>query len=273
MRLLKLAVIAYGVILLLLFLFQDKMLFHPRKVTEEEYRSYLARPGVEALEVNGPRGRLRGAIAFDTAASADEAQEGRTPVVLFFGGNGDQVFNRVLSRDNELPSGWAMASVPYPGYGLSDEDVSTENSLADSLAIFDAVAAHPKTDPNRVVVWAFSLGNGIAAHVAANRNVAGAILVSPYDVLSRVAQARMPIAPVKLLMRHEIDAESDARKARAPALITAGTADRTIPFERSVALKDAWGGDVTWIERKGGVHHDLVSAHFLDAMEQFLSDR
>ena len=46
----------------------------------------------------------------------------------------------------------------------------------------------------RIVVFGRSLGTALAAHVAAERPVAGVILVSPYDSLAAIGQPSLPVA-------------------------------------------------------------------------------
>jgi hypothetical protein len=47
------------------------------------------------------------------------------------------------------------------------------------------------------------LGSGIATYLASQKNVAGVILVTPYDSILSVASELYPFIPVKFLLRHK----------------------------------------------------------------------
>jgi len=54
-------------------------------------------------------------------------------------------------------------------------------SAADAAAIHDAIARRTDIDAQRIVLFGRSLGTAVAVHLAAQRPVAGVILVSPFD--------------------------------------------------------------------------------------------
>ena len=94
--------------------------------------------------------------------------------------------------------------------------------MADALAIYDAVAARDGIDRGRIVAFGRSLGTAVAARVAAERPVAGVVLVSPYDSLAAIGRHHYPWLPVSLLLRHRFDALADARVNRMPLLAIVG---------------------------------------------------
>src|SRR3989304_394312 len=61
-----------------------------------------------------------------------------------------------------------------------------------------------------IVAMGRSLGSGVAVHLAAHRQLAGVILVSPYDSVRALAQSIYPWLPVGLLLKHPFDSMSRA---------------------------------------------------------------
>jgi hypothetical protein len=241
--LILLAVIVVGVPALA-WLTQERMIFYPQPIAST---THIPAP-TEQLEVPAADGaRLRGWVAKGIAAPA--------PVVICFGGNAEEVSWTVVDR--RWPREWTIVGINYRGYGASEGRPGERELGADALAIYDAVARRDDVDRHRIVVFGRSLGTAIAAHLAAERHVAGAILVSPYDSLVAIGRLHYPWLPVSLLLRHRFEALADAAQNRMPMLAIVGEADSIIPPERSRAFFDAWAGPKTWLAVPGAGHNDL----------------
>jgi pimeloyl-ACP methyl ester carboxylesterase len=259
--LILIAVIALGVPAAA-WLAQERLIFFPQPVVSTAHLPARASP-LEVVAADGTR--LRGWIVKGTAAPA--------PTVIYFGGNAEEVSWTLA--DARWPREWTLVGLNYRGYGAS-EGVPGEPALtADALAIYDAVARREDIDPRRIVVFGRSLGTAIAAHLAAERpNVAGAVLVSPFDSLAAIGRKHYPFLPVSLLLRHRFDALPDAQRNTMPLLAIVGASDSIIPAERSRALFDAWAGPKTWQAVPGADHNDLGSdAAFWRGVAGFLGER
>ncbi|HNW93083.1 MAG TPA: alpha/beta hydrolase [bacterium] len=229
---------------------QRSIIFHPRPLAPGRAEALPRRPGVRELTVTAADGtRLRGWLVGMQVAAASQ------PAVIYFGGNAEEVSARV--EQQAAFGGRVLALVPYRGYGANAGVPGAAELLADALAVYDAVAAQPGIDTGHIAVMGRSLGTGIAARVAADRPVERVVLVSPYDRFSAVAQDHMWFLPVRLILRHNIDADDDARRATASLLAVIGLADATIAPERSRALLAAWRGPTRVLELPGCGHNDM----------------
>ena len=205
---------------------------------------------------------LRGWIAQGGAVPA--------PTVIYFGGNAEEVSWTLA--DARWPREWTIIAVNYRGYGESEGKPGERELIADGLAIYDAVAGREGVDRNRIVTFGRSLGTAIAARVAAERPVAGVVLVSPFDSLAAVGGHHYPWLPVSLLLRHRFDARADAVRCRMPLLAIVGDADTIIPVERSRALYDAWAGPKSWFAIAQADHNALgATADYWDRIARFLA--
>ena len=194
------------------------------------------------------------------------------PTVIFFGGNAEEV--SWMMADGRWPPAWTRVALNYRGYGTSEGKPAAKELLADGLAIFDAVAARQGIDRGRIVVFGRSLGTAVATHVAAERPVAGTILVSPYDTLAAVARTHYPFLPVSLLLRHRFVPAEEAPRCRSPLLVIVADADSIIPIERSRVLYEAWAGPKQWLGFPRVDHNTLgATREFWDAVNRFLADR
>jgi pimeloyl-ACP methyl ester carboxylesterase len=240
---------------------QESLLFFPQPVSSTAHLPARAL----RLEVAAADGtHLRGWIVKGTAAPA--------PAVIYFGGNAEEVSWTI--SDNRWPRDWTIVGVNYRGYGTSEGKPGEPALTADALVIYDAVTKRDDVDPRRIVVFGRSLGTAIATHLAAERPVAGAILVSPYDSMTAIGKLHYPWLPVSLLLRHRFDAVPDAKRNTMPMLAIVGGADSIIPAERSRALFDAWAGPKTWLVVPRAGHNDLGNdAAFWESVAGFLAQR
>ncbi len=255
-----LAVIVLGMPALV-WLTQDRMIFFPQPVAATAHLPARALP-LEVVAADGTH--LRGWIVKGSAAPA--------PTVIYFGGNAEEVSWTLA--DPRWPREWTIVAVNYRGYGASEGAPGKHALTNDALAIYDAVVRREDIDPRRIVVFGRSLGTAIAAHLAAERPVAGAVLVSPFDSMTAIGKTHYPFLPVSLLLRHRFDALPDAQRNQMPLLAIVGESDSIIPPERSRALFDAWAGAKIWRVVPRADHNDLGNDEtFWNGVTGFLAER
>ena len=104
---------------------------------------------------------------------------------------------------------------------------SERGLLQDAAAAYAFAVARYK--PERIVVWGFSLGSGVAVALAAERPVGKLILEAPYTSITDVAASAFWFAPVRLLMRDEFRSDQRIGQVMVPLLVMHGELDPTIP--------------------------------------------
>lgn len=177
------------------------------------------------------------------------------PAILYFCGNAEEQTAFFLWSPGELAD-YTLAGLDYRGYGASKGTPSETALKSDALAAYDALVA--TLGPGvPVVAMGRSLGCGLAAHVAANRPVAGVILVTPYDSLAAVGRDSHPFVPVGWLLRHPFDVAPDAARVTAPTLMLVAGADRLIPPRHATRLASLWPGPKE-IETIPNVSHNSI---------------
>jgi len=244
--------LAYCAYLAMLYIGQDRMVFPRRPVTAErvaEIHKYYKE--LESFDVKTADGvTLRGYFL-------PRVQGGRpAPAVLYFAGNAEEQSGFFLWSPSELPT-YSLVGVDYRGYGASEGEPSETALKADALAVYDALAAKIGPDA-RIAVMGRSLGTALAAHVAAHRNVAGVILVTPYDSLAAVGQDSHPLVPVRLLMKHPFDVAPDAARVTAPTLMLVAGADQLVPPRHAARLAAVWPGPKD-VQTVVGASHGSIS--------------
>ena len=175
--------------------------------------------GDERLEIVAPDGvRLVGALRRASGPSRG--------LVLVFGGNAEDADWRLRHF-----RGWLddvdLVTFFYRGYGPSEGVPSEAALVADAALIHDRVTALLR--PERVVAIGYSLGSGVAAQLARQRELAGAILVTAFDSILAVAASRYPFAPVAPLLRHPFRSDAALDGVQVPVAVIAAEEDQIVP--------------------------------------------
>lgn len=241
--LLSVAKLAVGVAValpLLIFIVQDRLIFFPQRL-DDLGRAVIAKrfPQVEELFIESADGvRLH---AWKTRA----AGVARAPIVIYFGGNAEEVFWMLdeIGNPESVPTpGVSWLLVDYRGYGASGGSPSERALVADALAWHDEMVRRDDVDATRVLAFGRSLGSGVAVQLAARRPVRAVVLAAPFDSLLAVARRHYPYLPVAWLLRHPFDSLTLAPAISVPMLAVVAERDEIIPPEHAERLLAAWGG-------------------------------
>lgn len=194
------------------------------------------------------------------------------PVILFFPGNGDFLAGRVSRFRAITADGTGLVALSYRGYAGSSGSPSEVGLSQDAAAAYAFTAARYAAD--RIVLWGFSLGTGVAVAVAAEHPASRLILEAPYTSTVDVAASLLRIVPVGLLMRDQFHSDQRIEQVRVPLLIMHGDHDPAIPIifgERLFALAHE---PKQFVRLDGGGHDNLddfgaieTARHFIDALK------
>lgn len=259
-KLLLIPVFFYVAILILLYAFQTKLLFPTGAVggagplPNDAQRLTLATPDGDTLHgVHLPPQILSPA----------------PPLILGFSGNAWNAEDAAAYLRRLYPAA-DIVTFHYRGYAPSTGAPSAASLTADALLIHDEAAR--RFPSRRIVAAGFSIGSGVAASLAPKRDLAGLILVTPFDSLAQVAARHYPWLPVRLLFRHEMAAANWLSGTRTPTAILAGERDTLIPPSRTDALRKAIPNLVFDRTFKGAGHNDIYDRpDFQAAMRQALA--
>ena len=191
-------------------------------------------------------------------------------LVLYFGGNAEEVSWMLDVVRVEAPEvSWMLAD--YRGYGQSAGSPSEKALVADAWMLYDHAVRLPGIDQKRVYAFGRSLGSGVAVALAAERPLAGVLLVTPFDSLAAVAKRYYWYLPVDWMLKHRFDSIALAPRLQTPLLALIAERDEVIPPVHAERLVEAWGGR----KRKvvlDGASHNATDGHprFWPAIREFL---
>lgn len=216
-------------------------LFHPSQ-DEVAHATLMMRNNTEFIVIPTKHGELSGFMR--------KSGNGPAPLVLYFGGNGDNAAHMIrYLADNRASAfrGCHLAMIDYPGYGLSEGKPSDVSFKRMALAAYDTFSA--REDVTDIVVLGYSIGTGPANYVAANREVAGLILMAPYADGADLFNTAVNVfyGPLKLLVTYNMSSVDFARDVAVKPLIFATEQDELVPYASSVRLSEAYPGGCEFV--------------------------
>jgi len=240
-----LTVLAGTYLFLLVYLYfrQESFIFFPTKIPAQH------RPIINQYH--------NASISFSTAGATLQGWfiDRGTPLIIYYGGNGEEVSGNLF--DVSKFSTGSLLFVNYRGYGASDNKPSEKTLFADALSIYDTMVGKYGFDPEQVILMGRSLGSAVAVHVAANRTVKAAILITPFDSMINVGKTHYPIFPLGLLLKHRFNSIKIVPDLTVPMLTIMAENDEIIPKTCSLNLLQSWGGSSKLITIKNAGHNDI----------------
>lgn len=199
--------------------------------------------------------------------------------VMEFYGNGARAEWMVSANASHFPRA-AYWGVNYRGYGGS-EGSATLDGVAESATIaYDAMAKEAKGRP--IYAFGTSMGTTAVLHLAAERELAGFVLVNPPPLRRLVLEEHgwwnlyLLALPTALGVPRALDSEENARHARAPAIFVTAEDDGVVPLGYQGRVVAAYAGpkEVILVPRSG--HNDApppeVSMKIAAAVSKMMND-
>src|SRR5213594_3320480 len=266
--------LAYLVLLMLAWLFQDRLAFPAP-------RAKLPDPNRVGVE-NGERVELVSAdgtklVGWYLAPNLPQPPQTSptspaSPGLLWFYGKGETVAAIWPIVREFQPPGTAVLVLDYPGYGGSGGRATEGALYAAAAAAYAALTARPDVDPQRIYVYGRSLGSAVATYTAAHHPVAGLILESPFTNAAAMAKYHYGLLP-RFLLRLSLDNVANVRRVSCPILLFHGDADRLVPTAMGMAVAAAATGPVEVVLIHGAGHNDTYDVggrSYRDKMWQFI---
>lgn len=213
----------YGAYIGALYLLQDRLVFR-RELAGTP--NYPLPEGTERLELRTTDGET-------IVGNLVRARRRSRGLVIGFSGNAwnsDDCTTFIAHRLTDID----VAVFHYRGYTPSTGTPSEAALFADALLIYDTLVKG--MNPERIYTFGFSLGSGIAAYLAANRELAGQLLVTPFDSIEAIARSRYRGVPVRYLIKNPFRSIDHLSGKPVPTAVILASEDRIVPRENSSRL-------------------------------------
>lgn len=244
----------YALLCILLYFFQERLLFFPDKLPQQ-YEFDFAQP-FEELEIPIESGQNLNGLLF----KADITKG----LIFYLHGNAGALnsWGEVAPAYTNL--GYDVFLLDYPGYGKSEGEIRSEKQLHKAVqAAYDEIKKRYLEE--NIVVLGYSIGTGLAAHLASNNAPRLLILQAPYYSLSDLIRSKFPIIP-SFIIKYPLRTDKYLKQCRMPVALIHGDKDALIPVSSSKRLSEAFkAGDTLIIlpnqEHNGITDHPDYSEH------------
>lgn len=258
----KTFLLAASIIILLLMLLvayvQEKLLFHPRKLTVDH--AYNFEWKFEEVNFETSRNVTINGLHFKA--------ENPRGVIFYLHGNAGALDSWGHVALQFLQLNYDVLIIDYRGFGKSTGRISERGLFHDAQFIYNKLKEQYGED--KIVVYGRSIGTGIAAYVAAHNSPGKLILETPYYSMKDLVNNLYPAAPA-FILRYKFKTNEFLPKVKCPVCLFHGTEDEIIYYGSSVKLQQLFKPGDTLIMIKGGRHNDLERfAEYRNGLKQIL---
>ena len=254
--------IAYLVVCFVMWLLENRLVFHPVSATQLWNQSPDA--SIEDVYVTSPGGRKVHAWWLPRRPDA--------PVLLLFPGNAGNLSGRgqtLLKVAEKLDT--SVLVFDYPGYGRSEGTPNELNCYDAAEGVIRWLRDEQGKPPHCVAYYGESLGGGVASEMATRHSPRALILVKTFTSLPAAAKRHYPWLPVHWLMSNRFDTLSKLTSMHCPVFVVSATQDRVVPFAHGVSLFSAANEPKHFFRDEGSDHNDPLPDAFWDELRNFLT--
>ncbi len=246
-RVLQLLVIAYLLLVLVVLIFQRRLIYLPTKIPADVIESVAAEHGFAPWK--NPAGSI---IGWKMAASGSA-----TGSVLIVHGNAGCALSRdYIARPIHEAAAVDVYVLEYPGYGARSGSPNKTSLVAAAEEAFELLP----TNSSRFVV-SESLGTGVACELAQRHptEIKGLALLVPYDNLASVAQKQMPFLPAYFLLFDRFNPAKCLKSFHGPVKFAIAGRDEIIGAAAGRRLYGNYAGPKEKQEFPQAGHNDVAA--------------
>ncbi len=264
LRILFLFLLCYLAILLLVFLLQKQMVYHPFR----GIRSTPSDIGLLYREVSIKTSdglRLCGWLVGD-----DKNRD----VILHFHGNAGNISHRLDSFFIFNRLGLNTFIFDYRGYGRSQGVPSEQGTYLDAEAAWQYLIETEHIPSERIILFGRSLGGAVAARLATKVKAKALILESTFTSVPDLGADLYPFLPVRLLARYKYNTRAFLPGVNVPVLIIHSPEDEIIPFSHGKALYEAAKEPKHFLRISGSHNEGFFHSKeiYMEGLKEFLSE-
>jgi uncharacterized protein len=241
--------VLYSLTLAIMYIFQDQIIFHEKKLPAN-YQYQFNEPFKELWLQVEPNSKIN-ALHF----LADSAT--KKGIIVYYHGNADNLVRWGKFANDFTKNNYDVLMIDYRGFGKSKGRFSEKGLITDADAAYQY--AKTKFPEQQIIVYGRSLGSGIATQIAAANNPKMLLLETPYVNFPDVANHFMPIIPAKKLSKYQFATDQFIKNIKCPIHLFHGTADKLVYYQSSLKLCEILGKNpqkiLTTIQ--GGQHKNL----------------
>lgn len=243
-----LAIIAllYFALCTVLYFYQEHLIFYPQKLAKN-YPFNFKQPFEELTITTADKTQLNG-LLFTTPNPKG--------LIFYLHGNAGSLASWGDTAKTYTNLGYDVFLLDYRGYGKSDGKITSQQQLfEDSQQAYDLLKS--RYNESNITVIGYSVGTGLASHLACNNHPKRLILQAPYYSLTDMMQHEFPIVPT-MLLKYRLETNVYLSKCTMPVIIFHGDKDEVIYYGSSLRLQDTFKPSDKLITLQGQMHNGMT---------------
>ena len=251
--------IAYVAICVLLFFFQEKLLFFPEKL--DKHFQFTFNQRFDEITIKTDNVLLNG-LLFKSDSSKG--------LVFYLHGNGGSLNSWGVVAKTYTDLNYDVFILDYRGYGKSEGRISSQAQLyQDIQTAYDQLKT--KYDESNIIVLGYSIGTGLATNLASKNSPKLLILQAPYYSMTDMMQHTYPIIPT-FILKYKFETNVLIKECNMPIVIFHGNQDEVIYYNSSIKLKDVIKKTDTLITLNGQGHNRITyNGDYITAIKRLLT--
>ncbi len=246
LRVVKWLLFVYALLLAVAYFFQEKLIFHPKKLPQAHEFSLAG--NFNEVNLTTQDNKVINALHLKV----------RSPkgVILYFHGNAGSLerWGQIVSFFTEFD--YDVFVIDYRNYGKSTGAFNETNMYKDAQLSYDFLKDNYKEE--EIVIYGRSLGTTFATKVASENNPRQLILEAPFFSLIDIAKERFFLIPA-ILLKYKFETNEFIKDVKCSLTIIHGTEDSVTPYEGGKKLfKEAKIKDKQFITIEEGRHNNLI---------------
>ena len=211
--------VIYASVLIVLFIFQRNLMYHPNE------NNYFG----DKLEVEIEKVKIKTSDNLDLLGWFHNKDLKKFKTIVYFHGNAGTLDNRIYKLNYFKNMDVNFLIIAWRGFS-GNSGKPSENGLYEDGKSTIEFLKNLGVDEKDIIIYGESLGTGIATEIAQNNKFAGLILETPFTSMIEAAKNFYPYIPVGLLLKDKYKNDKKIKNINIPVLVMHGEGDQIVPF-------------------------------------------
>ena len=211
--------IIYTSVLILLFIFQRNLMYHP------DENNYFG----DKLEVKIEKVQIKTSDNISLLGWFHNKDLKNYKTILYLHGNAGKLENRIHKLNHFKDMDVNFLIIAWRGFSGNEGKPSEKGLYEDGKSAIMWLNSLGIVEED-IIIYGESLGTGIATEIAQNKNFAGLVLETPFTSMVEAAKNFYPYIPVGLILKDKYKNDEKIKNINIPILVMHGEADQIVPF-------------------------------------------
>ena len=252
-------VITYFFILILTYVFQRNLLYHPM---ENNYSGDQIKVSIEKVVIKTSDG-----IELNSWYHNKNITNYKT--ILFLHGNAGSLENRIHKINHFKDMNINFLLVSWRGFNGNEGSPTEQGLYEDARSAVRWLKSKGVVEKN-IIIYGESLGTGVAIEIAQHKNYAGIILESPFTSMVDMGKKYYPFFPVRLLLIDKFESHKKIINISSPLLVMHGKVDKIVPYKMGRKIHELANEPKFFYAQEYGDHMVEYDEKLLLALEKFI---